>query len=144
MKLPDAPFPTSPGVVYRSGSNRGICPRCHAFIVPTSRVVRLSQSEHPHATPDLRCSEDTGQFYNWDRRPISMKPKWFVHERCFLMHYGMPSLPPEVDAACAASYAVQLEAKYTALAAQAGADSRAANALTVEDLLAEIDSESDQ
>lgn len=104
MRLPNAPFPTPPGVVYRSGRSRGHCPRCHVFIVPTSRVVRLAQSEHPNATPDGRRSADTGAYYTWDHRSISRKPKWFVHERCYREHYGAPSLPPEVEAACATAY----------------------------------------
>jgi hypothetical protein len=140
MNLPDPPFPTPPGVVYRSGRNRGICPRCHVFIVPTSRVVRLRQSEHPHATPDLRCSADTGQFYNWDHRPISLRPKWFVHERCYLMHYGMPSLPPEIDAALAASFSVLLEAEVAALAADIE-NSDAPEGVDIDALPSEMNSE---
>lgn len=130
MKLPDAPFPTPPAVVYRSGKNRGICPRCDTFIVPTSRVVRLPQSEHPNATPDLRRSADTGKFYLWDHRPISAKPRWFVHERCYLAHYGLPCLPPEVEAACAASFDAMKGAGLIGL--------------NVESLLSEIDSEDER
>ena len=95
--LPEAPFPTPPGVVYRSGRNRGICPRCHVFIVPTSRVVRLHRSEHPNATPDLTRSADTGKLYFSDAREVSLRSKWFVHERCFRKHYGEPRLPLEVE-----------------------------------------------
>jgi hypothetical protein len=142
MKLPDAPFPTPPGVVYRSGKNRGICPRCHVFLVPTSRVVRLPRSERPNATADLRRSADTGMLYFYDGRPISVRHRWFVHERCFMEHYGMPDLPPEVEAACAASFEAFLESETAMLAV----DSESADTLTgsdVDALLAQIGREGD-
>jgi hypothetical protein len=115
MNLPDAPYPCPPGVVFRSGRKRGICPRCHKFIVSTSRIVRLRVWDLPHATPDRRRSADTGKLYWWDGRPIDLKPKWFVHERCFIKHYGQPALPPDADIPFATSLAAEVDAYYAAL-----------------------------
>lgn len=140
MKLPDAPFPTPPGMVYRSGRNRGVCPRCDVLIVPTSRVVRLAHSEQPNATPDLRRSADTGKFYLWDHRPISPEPKWFVHERCYVTLYGRPELPPELEAAFAASFSALLDAEAAAPVA-VGEHDDALTGADVEAFLVEMDDE---
>lgn len=63
------------------------------FIVSTSRVVRLFEKTSPYAMPDRRRSADTGKYYGGDDQPISLKPRWFVHERCYVKHYGQPDLP---------------------------------------------------
>jgi len=57
--LPFATFPSTPGVVYRAGTEVGgrRCLRCTTYIAVTSRVVRLA-------------------------KPEGAGRKWWVHERC--------------------------------------------------------------
>jgi hypothetical protein len=82
--LNNAPFPTPPGVVYRAGdvARGAICPRCPKFIAAHSPVVRLYRPEAPD-TRDGRHDRKTGDAYYYDARSINLKPRWFVHERCW-------------------------------------------------------------
>lgn len=66
-----------------TSTGSGICPYCHTFIKKGSVLVRLPEPEAPF-TFDGRKNFRTGQYWYYDGRHISTRPRRYVHRSCYL------------------------------------------------------------
>lgn len=91
LPVPDrTPAPAMPLSVVRgddlfmmTATKSGCCPRCHTFIRSGSLIVRLERPEEPWTEDGRYCYRTHGHWY-WNGKHISMRPRWWVHWRCYV------------------------------------------------------------
>lgn len=59
-----------------------ICPWCSTYITKGSVIVKLETPVRPDTIDQRRCERD-GHHWYWDGRPISMRPRSYVHYDCY-------------------------------------------------------------